>query len=388
MSLNPPVRIVYRFVARVITSSLKELCRTLFYSLGLTLVLFGSHSLYAAITHDVEFARLLDEFGDTLPTGAGVKVIQVEAAQGRSSLPNSFHHELHSKVIRDFSSSSAKGISGHATSVGVRFYGSDSSYSPGVLDVEAYDVQSWLSDFHSVGSPLGLYSRPTDRQVVNHSWVGTGLDDGSGYSSAERTSAVLRLSDWFSATDEVVQVFGSTNNDDYPRDNSKALMMSSFNGITAGVSDYSHGYRTKPLDDLYVAGRAAIHIVVPVPVTSLAAADIASAATLLIDAGKQNPGLSESSTRNRKGDRILNAERPEVVKALLMAGAERETRNTTAMGDIVDYRQALAHRTSNGLDWRYGAGQLNLYQSYRILLSGECASIEDGGGEQYWLLWI
>ena len=91
---------------------------------------------------------------------------------------------------------------------------------------------------------------------------------------------------------------------------------------------------------------------------------------------------------NRAGNTIYNAERSEVVKAVLMAGADRVTDNTTnpdpaTPRDISDYRVDPANQSANGLDIRYGAGQLNIYNSFHILSGGEQNSVEDditGGG--------
>lgn len=64
----------------------------------------------------------------------------------------------------------------------------------------------------------------------------------------------------------------------------------------------------------------------------------------------------------------------EVVKALLMAGTDRVTRNTSSAN-----LASFAGASSNGLDPRYGAGQLNVLQSYNLLAAGEKPSTEDGG---------
>ena len=107
-------------------------------------------------------------------------------------------------------------------------------------------------------------------------------------------------------------------------------------------------------------------------------ASVASAAVLLIEVGGQNPNWSSAFTTNRAGTTIYNAQRSETIKALLMAGASRLTINSVANGDIDDYRQDNALQTDNGLDWRYGAGQLNVQHSYQILSATEQASQQDG----------
>jgi hypothetical protein len=53
-----------------------------------------------------------------------------------------------------------------------------------------------------------------------------------------------------------------------------------------------------------------------------------------------------------------------------MAGADRETNNASTNANISDYRRA-GHQTANGLDDRYGAGQVNILNSYQIIAGGE-----------------
>jgi len=106
---------------------------------------------------------------------------------------------------------------------------------------------------------------------------------------------------------------------------------------------------------------------------------------LLIDFGRRNPALSADPTKqrggNRFGDTIYNAERSEVIKAALLAGADRRTHNTVSIGgstpNIDDYRVKAEDRTTSGLDRRYGAGQLNIYNSYQIIAGGEQNCKED-----------
>ncbi|MGB5442783.1 MAG: dockerin type I repeat-containing protein, partial [Gammaproteobacteria bacterium] len=142
----------------------------------------------------------------------------------------------------------------------------------------------------------------------------------------------------------------------------------------------------------YVAGRSRPDLVAPFVNTSSSTPVIAAAAALLVDIGHSTALLStdpqQTSTMNRAGNTIYNAERSEVVKAVLMAGADRVTDNTTNPDpatpiNISDYRVDPAYQSTNGLDIRYGAGQLNIYNSFHILSAGEQNSAEDyslGGG--------
>jgi hypothetical protein len=102
---------------------------------------------------------------------------------------------------------------------------------------------------------------------------------------------------------------------------------------------------------------------------------VSAAAAMLVQLGNGNSALSTDpvslSTTNRQGNLIRNAERVEVIKAALMAGALRSTSGNVAAPDITDYRATVGNQTSNGLDRRFGAGQLNIANSYHIIAAGE-----------------
>jgi hypothetical protein len=193
---------------------------------------------------------------------------------------------------------------------------------------------------------------------------------------------VLRRVDWAVATDEFIQVVGTANTGA-----NQPLLASAFNVIAVGRTVGS-AFGSAGVDALYTAGRVRPDLVAPAETSSAATPLVASAAVLLIGLADSSPGLSTDprirSTRNRAGTVIRNAGRSEVIRAALMAGADRRTANrwrgTVPPADIRDYRLDPAYQADNGLDHRYGAGQLNVYTSYRILASGEQNSAEDEPG--------
>ncbi len=193
-------------------------------------------------------------------------------------------------------------------------------------------------------------------------------------------SNILARLDWVVNRDEYIQVVamnnGSTNN---------PLLGSSFNAIAVGLSNGSaaHGsfpLATTPSTPYASASRTRPDLVAPAGATSYATPMVASAAALLVAEGHQGGNTLSTDpavtfTTNRNGDKIYNAERSEVVKAALMAGASR-----TAAQLATTY----AVNTANGLNNVYGAGQLNIYNSYNIIAAGEQNSREDllsGSGE-------
>jgi hypothetical protein len=121
------------------------------------------------------------------------------------------------------------------------------------------------------------------------------------------------------------------------------------------------------------------------PVNSYAAPVVAAACTLLVETGSDADSelLTDPvtmTTTDRLDNPIRLSATSALVKALLLAGAERVTRNTNN-ADISDYRSDTGNQTDNGLDYRYGAGQLNIRNSYNVLVGGEVNSLQDHNGE-------
>jgi hypothetical protein len=335
--------------------------------------IFGTLNAYADYKDDVGYALLQWELGSALPDGAGVPVSLVEASvqvgEYRAWMPDSNNSEFSQVSITDVSGATPGVFSGHATAVGKKIFGKVTSTSPGIAEVLVYLADRWLgTDFLNLytGGRFAYQPVPAASRVSNSSWIGS---VGSGYN----TDALARL-DWVIATDELVATAGFTGSTTNP------LVSSAFNVISVNKTSAPTNNGSASAGGVYVAGRTKPDIVAPESNPSSATARVASAAALLVDAAHSSPAWSsdpvQSSTTNRNGDVIYNAERAEVVKALLMAGADRETSNSSST-DITDYRDNVVDQTANGLDRRFGAGQLNIHSSYSIVSSGEQNSIED-----------
>lgn len=347
----------------------------LFLSMLLSILLSMPMMVFATVKDDIGFTALQSQLGAALPDGQGVQVFHVEG--GTNWIADASDSEFVGKSIISYSLIPSPAVSGHATAVGKAFYGLSSSLAPGVTNIAAHSFNSWLTRqllFYSPVSPT-----PISQRVANHSWVSIGVLDASGDFSPANTSTMLRLSDWLSDIDELVQVYAMNNAVDENSGVTRPLMVDAYNGINVGVTSAAHTNTLADIDAIYHAGRAAVHLVVPQPNTSMATPYVSSAAALLVDAANDNPAWSESSTSNRQGSVIYNAGRVETIKAALMAGAARRTSNSQSLGDITDYRVALINQTANGLDRRYGAGQLDISKSYEILAAGEHANELDGG---------
>jgi Bacterial TSP3 repeat len=351
------------------------------FSPFLFLLLYFSQSAIAGYKDDIGFTALQAQLGAGLPTGSGVPVMHVEAATSFVDhdndpatpdypvyLPDNANAQFSTKTISDKSNLTSGSYSGHATSVGTYIYGNTSSIASGIATINAYWADAWLQgNYLQFGGNKPL---TTSDRVSNFSWIGT-------VGTAE-DAEILRRSDWVVDTDEMVMCVGIRNS----TGPNSSLLSGAFNVIAIGKSDGVNGYGTNQLDANYVSGRVRPEIVVPLSTSSSATGLTSSAVSLLIETSQANPGLAndpvETSTTNRNGDTIYNTGRSEVIKSVLMAGAERITSNTTG-NDITDYRVNTVDQTSNGLDIRYGAGQLNILNSYNIIIAGEQNSDEDDG---------
>ena len=329
---------------------------------------------------DIGFTDLSLELGADLPDGSSITVTQVEAPNAGppgACIPDVDNTEFSLIIFDDKTELVADctgAVSGHANSVAQKFYGSVSSSSTAIANVALFEANNWLVAGFLNTSVGGLLTNSVDissTRLVNHSWAG---------SAPGWDAEILRRTDFSIEVDEFIQVIGvHTNTVANP------LLSSSFNAIVAGLSAGTGTTGTATIvtnliDDItYVSGRAKPDIVSPEGTGSASAPRISSAAVLLMDhAHVSNAALSNGFMTNRNGDTIYNAERSETIKALLMAGADRATVGNTNTVDITDYRSA-DNQTTNGLDTRFGAGQVNSYNSHHILAEGEQDSEEDGG---------
>jgi hypothetical protein len=335
-------------------------------------------SALASYLDDIGFTRLRSELGTGgIPTGAGVPVSQVEFAvtvNGQDTwMPDPSNPDFAGKSIVDGSGGAPAGVySGHATNVGKFFYGTTNSPAGGITSIRAFSAEEWLGpDFlHTL---QGIQPAASATRVSNHSWVGASQ-------SASENAEILRRLDWVIETDDHPQ-FTAMNNGS-GQASTYALLASALNVIAVGRADLGHAIGSVALDATYVAGRVRPHVVAPAGATSYTTPLTASMAAMLVQLGSGDESLStdttETSYENRSDQVIRNAERAEVIKAVLMAGADRVTRNTDST-NLARYRGSTTYQSTNGLDTRYGAGQANIRNSYYIIASGEQNSNEDGG---------
>jgi len=278
----------------------------------------------------VGFDQLKNEVGPTLANGAGITVALVELNSGADGTntyyPNVANPEFALKTFVDESNLNPRNTSGHATTVGQFFFGRSTSMTPGVTNIRVYDASNFVATQQALGT--GTNPAPTSFKVVNHSYTAGG---------AVSVEANARL-DYTITRDNFTSVVGLNNNPGpLP-----GIYAQSYNSIVVGRSDGKHSYG---LTTIGVAGRTKPDIVAPMDATSYATPVISSAATLLHSAAD--------------GFGMTNASNSEAMKAIIMAGASKTPFPT------------WSNTTTQPLDSKFGAGEVNVYNSYKILQAGE-----------------
>ncbi|MFO0900071.1 MAG: PEP-CTERM sorting domain-containing protein [Pirellulales bacterium] len=347
-----------------------------FAALALLLFPAAGGAWAATVKEDVGYAKLAAELGAALPTGAGVHVAMAEANTdpnltggiptdgGYDYIPVASNPQFAGKLFHNLSASSAKADnSAHATLVADYFYGLDDSLAPGIVNVDLYFADTWQGVDYLHGGELKT-PEYTGARVFNHSWVD------------QTNAAALARLDYTAYHYGVLHVAGVNNvNNGGPQ----PLLASSYNAITVGLTSGAHesgnaAPNPSPGLGLYSGNaftRTRPDLVAPRSFTSYATPLVSSAAALLVDFGHSHAELSHGSQvlAEDPSYTIQNAETTEVVRSALMAGANR--------GVWSDYRSAM-FSGANGLDSRFGAGQLDVYQSYHILAGGEHERRESG----------
>jgi hypothetical protein len=295
---------------------------------------------------DLGFFALRDELGAAMPTGAGIGVSQVEAALdegGTIYLPDIAGYAAQGKTIT--AKSGAGTTSGHATTVGTFFYDLNLSLAPGVTMVDAYEANDWIGDgFLRTGTTSG--PRAESRKVQNHSWIGT-TNNGMQDFDVE----ILRRFDFAIQTSDFVAVVGLNNGFGNPV---PPLLASAYNAIAVGLTNGGAGSGLTTIDG---SGRIKPEIVANpfIMQTSFSTPTVGAAAAML----RQNAPA--------------NAQHSVTLKALLLAGATKHQFPT------------WSRTTTQPLDSRFGAGQVNVYNSYHALAAGQqAASTSVSVGRRGW----
>jgi len=324
---------------------------------SLLLTVAGSLALLAApaaadeVFDIVGLTDLLARLGDDAPTGLGVVVAQVEAPNGSDYGPDQTLAQFQGKTFTAMSG--PPGVTGHATSVGKRQYGQNKSIAPDVADIYLYEAGGWIGDDHLLGStgdePLAT---PGAIKLFNNSWIGTA---GAG------TNNVLRRADFVVLRDELLITNGVNNGGA-----GQPLLGHMYNGIAVGVRDGSHtSEATQPGYD--GPGRLKPEIVAPEDYTSFATPHINAAGSLMTETARSWPGLATNPS----------AERSEVLKAVILAGATHEDLHDGQWSNNPYTSGPDRGWTKKPIDPVVGVGTLNVNTSHMILTGLE----QDGSAE-------
>lgn len=297
-------------------------------------LVWSSQAFGQAYKATIGYDKLKSEVGAGLANGAGVVVALAEANTGavgtNTYFLNTADSQFSGKSFTDISNLTPRNISGHATSVGQLFFGNTSSIAGGVTNVQVYDAENFVFAQQQLGNAGVNPNSTLGFSVLNHSYIGNGLP------AADAAESNARL-DYTIARDHFTSVVALGNGGVLPQ-----IYGQSYNSIVVGLSSGGH---SQGATDVGVVGRVKPDIVSPLGTTSEATPLVSSTAALLHQAA------SDFGTPNARNS--------EAMKAIIMAGATKDSIPT------------WSNTSTRPLDSVYGAGQLNVYNSYRILEAGE-----------------
>ena len=283
-------------------------------------------NLSAAYRETIGYNRLVTELqlrGLPVPTGAGLRVTQVEAPANEAGdyRPNPSNAEF--TGISFHLQSGTSGNSNHATTAGQVMYGSATSMAYGISDVDVYQTNDWIS-----GKGYGGINPMVDNNPLqNHSWVGTGPD------------TISRSLDFAAERDGFLAVVGMPNSSTdivaVP-----TVYAQTYNTLSVGLSNGNHKSGLTTSDG---TGRIKPEIVGVNSATSFATPQVTAAAALLIEAAGTN----------------TNARHQLSLKAILLAAADKSS------------FAAWSRTPTQPIDTHFGAGRLDVYESYWIQQAGQ-----------------
>lgn len=296
-------------------------------------------------------AQILDEIGVTALravttnlNGSGIHVAQPEAYDigttnwevnpGTVGQPVSLFKYFSSGGSSNSYPNTLSGESGHAGSVGNNFYGIPGGVATNVAHVDSFDADYFYGYYVANPALPGIGD-----VIVNQSFtfgpqtISAQQQTDSAYDNYSVQNKTL----FISAADNYGTVApGSTN---------VCAPGTSYNCISVGA--YQNGSSANSLGPTIDNGRCKPDITAPAGETSFSTPFVSGAAAVLMQAGLRGDG---GSSTNAAADM-------RTVKALLLNGAVKP----------VDW----TNNSSSPLDARYGAGVLNVFNSYEQLAGGK-----------------
>jgi hypothetical protein len=287
---------------------------------------------------DSGYSQLSAELGAALPTGSGIVVLQSEADTDPSSVDGYMPQTATTTPFSGlggfagktfYADSGVGGGSGHAASVGSNFYGQTTSVAPGISQVHLRDASDFLTNLAPNTGPIVFPGT-----VSNHSWTAsTGKDTDDTY--------YLLAFDYQLNRENVL---GCVPMDNGSGTTVPKLLGSSYHAVSVGLRNGNHSRGGTLVDGV---GRMKPDLVVNESLTSYATPAVASAAAML---------------REKIVSSFTAADHPQAIKAILIAGGSKD--------QLLAWHRAA---TTNPYDSVYGAGELNVLNSYHILAQGQQA---------------
>ena len=327
-------------------SVLRLTCRSCALLLSLVVggLAIGAPPVFNDWRDEVGYPELVWFLGDALPNGAGVPISLVEAGSSGNFHPDTNHVQFDaitdplttSVNFINGSSGVGSGVSGHSTGQAQTIFGNTSSVAPAANMVTVYEANHYLEDILNTDKANIVLPVAQDFRVQNFSWIGD-------FATDDEDREALRRFDYVIDTNNITAVVGLHNNTNpHPR-----LLSHSYNSLAVGRTDGAHSTGLTNLPN-YGLGRSKPDLVAPRTTSSAATSSVSSAATFLHSA-----------------DTVLgtDATKSATMKAILMAGATKE--------EFPSWSQVDGGGTWHPLDETYGAGELNLYNSYLVTLGGQ-----------------
>ncbi len=296
-------------------------------------------------------AQSLDQIGVTLLratttnlNGSGIRVAQPEAIESLGTTnfqvkpsavgqpTNLFVYHSHAGMATGFPNA-VGGESGHADDVGRFFYGLSAGVATNVARVDNYDAEFFVTNYVFTLSNASA-------AVVNQSFtfgnVSTNVPTPTNYLSVSDQEGID------SAYDDYAITFGTLFISPANNGGSVSPPGTAYNCIC--VAAYGGSSSIGPTLD---NGRCKPDLTAPAGATSYSTPQVAGAAAVLLQAALRGDGGSDTNA----------ARDSRTIKALLLNGAVKPSDWTGS--PVVP------------LDARYGAGVLNLFNSYRQLAGGK-----------------
>ncbi|MFT3831376.1 MAG: hypothetical protein QM691_16900 [Opitutaceae bacterium] len=285
-------------------------------------------ALRASIQSDIGYTELKQEYGSALPNGSNLIALMVEAPNTSGAWAvNKTGEQSSRKITFPFATTAPTAFSTHAQYVANNLCGSSTSILPALGELKVGSVATYRNTSLKLGSRVAPAAVAWD--VENHSLI-------SNITTYNLNA--LQLLDYRIVRDQVTVVIALENGTNAMQ----PLWGNNYNTIAVGTATGKHSRGGTNLDG---SGRQKPDLVGTATYTSYATPVVTSAAGLLIAETKRTASLA-------------TAKDPRVIKALLMAGATKSEFST------------WSHTTAQPLDPIYGAGQVNIYNSYKALLAG------------------